>query len=64
MILHNQTKNRLEWDSDGKHYTCEPWGPIDVPDELVDCFRRMGLPLGQSPVAQETKATAIETAAK
>jgi hypothetical protein len=64
MIKHNQTKNALSWDVGGNQYTCEPWGTVDIPEHLVDLVRKMGLPLGNAPMAPERKAVAVSEAAK
>jgi hypothetical protein len=64
MIKHNQTKNALSWDVGGNQFTCEPWGTVDIPEHLVDLVRKMGLPLGNAPMAPERKAVAVSDAAK
>lgn len=54
--LHNQTKNAISWDMSGKRFACEPWGPVDIPEGLVDIAKGYGLPLGPVPVAPEFRA--------
>jgi hypothetical protein len=56
MRLFNQTKNSLSWSMGGVAYSCEPWGAVEVSDELVDIARRRGLPLDVAPVAPEARA--------
>jgi hypothetical protein len=64
MILHNQTSNRLSWSMGSREFSCEPWGPVDVPDEWVELCIKRTLPLGQSPVPAESKASARARAAQ
>lgn len=56
MRLFNQTKNALSWAMGGEKFACEPWGPVDIPDEMVDPAKRRGLPLGEAPIAPELRA--------
>jgi len=64
MILHNQTSNRLSWSMGSREFVCEPWGTVDVPDEWVELCAKRTLPLGQSPVPAESKASARARAAQ
>jgi chromosome segregation ATPase len=64
MIKHNQTKNALAWDIAGIKFACEPWGTVDIPEHLVGLAHKMGLPLGNAPMAPERKAIAVSDAAK
>lgn len=56
MRLFNQTKNELAWSMGGQAYGCEPWGSLEVPDELVPACRSRGLPLDVAPVSPEARA--------
>ena len=38
-------------------FSCDPWGSVEVPEKLVALCGKRQLPLGQSPVAPETKAS-------
>lgn len=58
MRLFNQSKNQLGWSMGGENYSCEPWGPIEVSDELVPAVKSRGLPLDVAPVAVELRAQA------
>lgn len=58
MRLFNQSKNQLGWSMNGERYGCEPWGPVEVPDELVAAVKSRGLPLDVAPVAVELRAQA------
>lgn len=59
MRLFNQTKNALSWSMGGVTYSCQPWGPVSVPDDLVGAVRSRGLPLGMAPVERETRAKVL-----
>lgn len=56
MRLFNQTKNQLRWDMNGALYECEPWGPVELPDELVAAAKSRGLPLDLVATAPEIRA--------
>lgn len=56
MKLFNQIKRPLSWDMGGVKYACEGFGPVDIPDHLVEICKRRGLPLDVSPVPAETRA--------
>ncbi|HEY3497131.1 MAG TPA: hypothetical protein VGK73_20675 [Polyangiaceae bacterium] len=56
MRLFNQTKNALAWSMGGQSFTCEPWGPVDIPDELVPAAKSRGLPLDVAAMAPEVRA--------
>jgi chromosome segregation ATPase len=56
MKLFNQIKRPLSWAMGGVKYACEGFGPIDIPDHLVETCKRRGLPLDVSPVPAETRA--------
>jgi hypothetical protein len=64
MILHNQTPKQLNWEMGGQKFACEPWGPVDVPDQWVELCAKRTLPLGQSPVPAESKASVRAKAAQ
>lgn len=59
MKLHNQSKNSLRWEMSKRVYTCEPWGSVEVPDQLVELCKSRRLPLAVTPVAPETKASVL-----
>ena len=63
MLLYNQSKNRLKWDMSGRVFECDPWGPIEMPDDLIEHCKKRGLPLGVNQVAPEFKASASLAAA-
>lgn len=56
MRLFNQSKHQLGWSMGGQSFTCEPWGSVDVPEELVGAAKSRGLPLGPVQVAPEVRA--------
>lgn len=56
MRLFNQTKNHLSWSMGGAAYACEPWGAVDIPEELVAPAKARGLPLDVAPVAPDSRA--------
>ncbi len=57
MKLYNQTKNQLRWSLSKFTFVCDPYGDVDVPDELVEHCKDRGLPLSVTPVAPEVKAS-------
>lgn len=54
--FHNQTKQRLSWDMGGRKFSCEPWGSVELPENLVVHCRKRGIPLDVVPVAPEMRA--------
>lgn len=56
MKLYNQSKNALRWELGGEIYTCDPYGEVSIPDELVLHCKKRGVPLDVTPVAPEIKA--------
>lgn len=58
MRLFNQGKYPLKWTMSGQAFECEPWGLVDVPDELVGSVKSRGLPLDITPVPHEQRAQA------
>lgn len=56
--LYNQTKNALSWKMGDppEVYECEPWGSVDIADDLVWAAHSRGLPLDITPVAPELRA--------
>lgn len=56
MKLYNQSKNALRWDLGGNVYSCDPYGEISIPDDLVLHCKKRGIPLDVTPVAPEIKA--------
>lgn len=56
MKQYNQSDKSLSWEMGGKSFSCEAYGFVDVPDELVPFARKRGLPLSGAPVAAEAKA--------
>lgn len=56
MKQYNQSDRAISWEMGGKSFSCEPYGSVDVPDELVPFARKRGLPLSGAPVAAEAKA--------
>jgi chromosome segregation ATPase len=58
MLLHNQTRLRLNWDASGRRFTFEPFGSCEVPEELVPHIRAQKVPVGEVPVTPERKAHA------
>lgn len=55
-ILFNQSAAPLQWDMSAVRYSCEPWGRVEVPDELAQACIRLGLPLSVTPIAPEVRA--------
>lgn len=55
-ILFNQSSHPLKWDMSAVSYSCEPWGRVEVPDELAQACVRMGLPLKATQIAPEVRA--------
>lgn len=56
MRLYNQSKRALSWSMGETRYECEPWGPVDVPDELVAAIKSRGVPLDSVAVLPELRA--------
>lgn len=56
MRLYNQSKKALSWSMGDVRYECEPWGPVDVPDELVAAIQSRGVPLDSVAVLPELRA--------
>lgn len=56
MLLFNQTKNALSWSMSGQTFACEPWGSIDLADDLATLSRKRGVPLDVAPVPPEHRA--------
>lgn len=56
MRLFNQTKNQLGWSLGDVAYSCEPWGAVDVPEDVVKLTLARGLPLDFAPVSAEQRA--------
>lgn len=54
--LFNQGKPALKWDMSGRTWSCEAYGAVDMPDDLVEHCLKRGLPLGLNQVAPEIKA--------
>jgi hypothetical protein len=54
--LYNQSKNQLGWSMGGVAYSCEPWGVVEIADELVSAAVSRGLPLGPVQVSPEERA--------
>lgn len=56
MRLYNQTKKTLSWSMGVASFTCEPWGSVELSDDLAPFAMARGLPLDVSPVAPEQRA--------
>jgi chromosome segregation ATPase len=56
MLLHNQTGNRLLWEALGKTFAWDPYGPCDIPDDLVEHIKLEGFPVAATPVSPKEKA--------
>ena len=56
MKLYNQSKNALRWGLGDKIYSCDPYGEVSIPDDLVLHCKKRGVPLDVTPVAPEIKA--------
>jgi hypothetical protein len=54
--LYNQSKHPLKWTINMTTYTCDAYGPVDVPDMFVVHCKTRGLPLDVTPVAPEVRA--------
>lgn len=59
MLLHNQTRNTLNWEASGRVYTWEPFGSLDVPDWLVPHLKVQRVPVGEVQVSPRQKAQAV-----
>lgn len=56
MRFFNQSNKPLKWDMSGVEYVVEPFGPVEIPDDLVAACRSRGLPIDISPVPPMHKA--------
>lgn len=63
MRLYNQTRNALEWGMqwDGEHrsFAVEPFGTIEIDDDLVEHCKSRGLPLATTPMSPEQRAGTV-----
>lgn len=59
MRLYNQTNSKLSWQFGSRHFSAEPFGPVEIPEQFVAFCRRRRLPLDVSPIAPEVKAKAL-----
>jgi septal ring factor EnvC (AmiA/AmiB activator) len=57
MKLYNQGKERLAWSMGGRDFKCQPYGEVEVPQELLLFVKSRGLPLDATPVPAEVKAS-------
>lgn len=58
MLLHNQTKHKLEWIGAGRPYNWEPYGACEIPEEMVQPLLAQKFPVGLVQVTPERKASA------
>lgn len=56
MLRFNQTKHRLSWSMSGQAFECEPWGSVEIPENLWEACVSRGLPLGITATAPEQRA--------
>lgn len=59
MRLYNQTKKALGWSMGGVRYEAEPWGAVELPDDLAQAARQLGVPLDVTPIAPEIRAQVL-----
>jgi hypothetical protein len=58
MLLFNQAVKPLKWHMSGAWYSAEPWGSVEVPDDLVEATKSRGIPLAATPIAPDSRARA------
>lgn len=58
MRLYNQTKKPLAWSMGDAKFSCEPWGSVEMADDIAPFAIGRGLPLDVAPVAPEQRAQA------
>lgn len=65
MLLHNQLNAPISWEALGAVYSWEPYGALELPDELVPLIRSEGFPVDVAPVPPREKSgrAAAEAAA-